>query len=231
MAQLTSVEKETIKRGRIEKANRLTNLCKKSIWDFIFNLKVINDELLFVEMGYDSIDDFCINELGRSAESARQYLLAATKFIPAQIPENTTEFQNNANFQTRLEILERLPYRKSAQLIRLPQETINSFFETAELTLGENRFTIEQILEMRLPSLSKFISNFLNKENPKEKKQAQPHNYPLHIQKLYNELVKVSLRTFEILEILAPQAGASQLQTIKNGLDQWLDKYLPFNQE
>ena len=127
-----------------------------------------------------------------------------------------------------MEILERLPYRKSAQLIRLPQETINTFFETAELTLGENKFTIEQILEMRLPSLSKFISNFLNKENPKEKKKQEPHDYPLPIQRKRDELIKSTRKAVDLMKLLASPAATRKLVPIVLQLEAWLEEYLDF---
>lgn len=157
---------------RIEVAKLLDKRIKGGLLDLIIALKEIHENEYYRELGYDTLQGYCINRLELGYRTAMRYIRISDRFeLSASVLEENLPHEATAptkNVPTYNQLLN-LDSQKLDILCQLPDERINEIKNTGTLTLKGKQYSIEDLGSMKRHEVRNTVNDFLGikKEKPK----------------------------------------------------------------
>ncbi|MBX2976444.1 MAG: hypothetical protein KF721_09935 [Ignavibacteriaceae bacterium] len=157
---------------RMEVAGLLDKRIKKGLLDLIIALKEIYDNEYFRELGYDTMQGYCLNRLEISYRTAMSYIRISNRFeLSASVLEENLHHDATAsskNVPIHQKLLS-LDTNKLDILCQLPDERINEIKNTGALTLKGKQYSIEDLESMKRHEVRNRVNDFLGikREKPK----------------------------------------------------------------
>lgn len=151
--------------NRLEYAQQLDRQAKQGLFHLVAALKRIDEECLYVELGYNSTKDYCQKSLNYSFQSAGRMLQITDKFGPF-----LDEGENRSHVSDTIMSLDQ---QKLYSLSRLPQDQISELIQKGEVRLNGSTLSMEVIKTTSREDLAKIISSAIYEGAPGVKKTTK----------------------------------------------------------
>lgn len=142
-----------------ERKTRALELHKKatsSILEHLYILKEINDNKFFMELGFETIADYCRSTWDYAKSTVSEYLKVANKLLPViSVSSNNNNISSSNQFDASN--FSYLPMRKLVVLSKLNQSQLNYLIKNGKIHLGSRTFTTEDFNEMDYNSLKSLV--------------------------------------------------------------------------
>lgn len=150
---------------RVASAAELDKIVTGKLWDFMLALKEINDNKYYIELGYDTLQGYCIYKLDMAYGSAMRYIRIAEKYSFFRETDSSVSSKTGQFSHVKNQIFE-IDAVKLDSIGRLPDSKIEQFKQTGKLQLGKEKFTLEDIKAMKREELARIVGYYLG-ETPK----------------------------------------------------------------
>lgn len=128
-----------------QKATEYDKMLTRGLYENLLLLKGINDEKLYLYLGFESLEDYCKDRWDMAKQTMYHYLNVATKFLP-----QSPEVSPGRLFE--------LGIAKMKILAVLEPDTRQELAVKGELKLGGTTYTIQEIKDMNVQTLRELVT-------------------------------------------------------------------------
>jgi hypothetical protein len=162
-----SVNLQLSEEQRKAKAIELHRVATGGLQDHLYALMLINNDKFYVELGFESMEEYCKEVWSYARSTMFGYLQVATKFLPIGIEENSV--QHVGLFSLGLVKLQILSV--------LEDHLINELAVKGTLKLGDTTYTLQQLREMDREKLRELITGKVKEPAPPQMNIPFPKVY------------------------------------------------------
>ncbi len=187
---------------RKAEALKLHEKATGGLFEHLYVLKEINDNKYFIELGFESMAEYCKRTWDYAASTLKEYLLVSNRLLPtisASVNRRHGVYIEDQSSVQRIGLTS-LPLKKLIILSQLEQSQLSKFAENGTIRLRNNIYTLADIKEMDRDSLRSLVNG---EKRVVVKKEAETKdkipfekvykNAEKHFTKLLLELYKCDL--------------------------------------